>query len=48
MATSRGEVRRLLEQQGIKLDGETVSDASVELKPGAVLQVGKRRFLRLI
>ncbi len=47
MASSRGEARRLLEQQGIKLDGETVSDANVALNPGEVLQVGKRRFLRL-
>jgi tyrosyl-tRNA synthetase len=48
MANSRGEVRRLLEQQGIKLDGETVSDGNVALKSGVVLQVGKRRFLRLV
>lgn len=47
MASSRGDARRLLEQQGIKLDGEAVNDANVELKPGLVLQVGKRRFLRL-
>ena len=47
MASSRGDARRLLEQQGIKLDGEAVSDANAELMPGMVLQVGKRRFLRL-
>lgn len=47
MASSRGDARRLLEQQGIKLDGETVSDINVELKTGQVLQVGKRKYLRL-
>lgn len=47
MAGSRSESRRLIEQQGVKLDGEPVSDVKVELKPGLVLQVGKRRFLRL-
>lgn len=48
MVSSRGEARRLIEQQGVKLDGEPVSDATVGLKPGEVLQVGKRRFLRLV
>ena len=48
MASSRGEARRLIEQQGVKLDGAPVSDATVGLKPGEVLQVGKRRFLRLV
>ncbi|HZK17221.1 MAG TPA: tyrosine--tRNA ligase [Anaerolineaceae bacterium] len=47
MAGSRSQARRLIDQQGVKLDGETVSDAGVELKPGQVLQVGKRHFLRL-
>ena len=47
MASSRSEARRLIDQQGIKLDGETVSDPNMVLEPGVVLQVGKRRFLRL-
>lgn len=47
MASSRGEARRLIDQQGVKLDGEAVNDMDTELKAGQVLQVGKRRFLRL-
>jgi tyrosyl-tRNA synthetase len=47
MVGSRSEARRLIEQQGVKLDGEAVSDANVTLKQDTVLQVGKRRFLRL-
>ncbi len=48
MASSRGDARRLIEQQGVKLDGEAVGDANIELKPGQILQVGKRRYLRLL
>ena len=48
MASSRGEARRLIDQQGVKLDGEVVGDMNVELKAGQVLQVGKRRFLRIV
>lgn len=47
LAGSRSQARRLIDQQGVKLDGETVSDAGMELKSGQVLQVGKRHFLRL-
>ncbi|NLE83191.1 MAG: tyrosine--tRNA ligase [Chloroflexi bacterium] len=47
MASSRSEARRLIDQQGVKLDGETVSDPNMVLEPGVVLQVGKRRFLKL-
>ena len=48
---SSSEGRRLLEQGGVKLDGETVSadelDIPAEGLDGAVIQVGKRRFRRL-
>lgn len=46
---SRSEARRLIEQGGVSLDGEPVSET--DLAPGAldgkVLKVGKRRFSRL-
>jgi tyrosyl-tRNA synthetase len=49
---SSSEARRLLKQGGVKLDGETVPPDSLELRredlAGKVLQVGKRRFLRLV
>ncbi len=48
---SRSEARRLLEQGGVRLDGEPVSggelDLATERLDGALLQVGKRRFRRL-
>jgi tyrosyl-tRNA synthetase len=51
LAASNGEARRAIEQGGVRIDGEVVSDASVELDPsrlvGSVLQVGRRRFARV-
>ncbi|WP_445150845.1 tyrosine--tRNA ligase [Baekduia sp. Peel2402] len=49
---SRSDARRLLEQGGVKLDGEVVPASSIDLPPaeldGRVLQVGKRHFRRLV
>ena len=47
MAGSRSEARRVIDQQGVKLNGEVVSDLNVEIQDDAILQVGKRRLLRL-
>ena len=44
---SRSQGRRMIEQKAVKLDGETITDWDSVLKPG-VLQVGKRKFIRLI
>jgi len=46
MVQSRGDARRLVDQNGIKFNGEVIEDINFELKAG-VLQVGKRKFLRL-
>lgn len=48
MVGSRSEARRLIEQQGVKIDGIPVDDLNVVLHDGNILQVGKRRFLRLV
>lgn len=50
LASSRGEARRLISQSGVKVEGVTVTEDSVplELLRGAVVQVGKRRFVRLL
>ena len=50
MVSSNSEARRLIQQGGVKLDGEAVSDLRLELEPSEeerVLQVGKRKFVRL-
>jgi tyrosyl-tRNA synthetase len=51
LASSNAEARRLIEQGGVRLDGEVLDDPQAELLPealrGRVLQVGRRRFVRL-
>ena len=50
LATSKGEARRLIEQGGVKINGEKVSVANCEIaidSGGLLLQVGKRKFLRV-
>ncbi|HEX9855197.1 MAG TPA: tyrosine--tRNA ligase [Acidimicrobiia bacterium] len=50
LAASNSEARRLLDQGAVKLDGEKLTDLEVPRSRlvGALLQVGKRRFARLI
>lgn len=50
MAPSKSQARRLIDQNGVRLDGETLHDPDLELDIAepAVLQVGKRRFRRLL
>lgn len=49
--TSASEARRLIGQGAVKLNGETLPDGALDLPAeqlaGRVLQVGKRRFVRL-
>lgn len=47
LVTSKSEARRLLEQRGIRLDTRTLDDAHAPFPGPGVLQVGKRKFLRI-
>jgi tyrosyl-tRNA synthetase len=50
LASSKGEARRLIEQGGVKVDGERSSNSASDIEvnaAGVLLQVGKRRFLRI-
>ncbi len=49
LAASNGEARRLIQNKGLKLDGETVTDErlTLELTGAVVLQKGKNEFRRL-
>lgn len=49
LVASTSEAMRMIEQGGVKLDGERVSDKGLILKVGAtfVAQVGKRKFARV-
>ena len=49
LTASTSEALRMIEQGGVKIDGERVSDKGLKLPPGttAVLQVGKRKVARV-
>lgn len=49
LVSSKREARRLIEQQGVKLDGAIVDSVDTIVEPGQaqVLQVGRRRFVQL-
>ncbi|TMD96934.1 MAG: tyrosine--tRNA ligase [Chloroflexi bacterium] len=47
LATSRGEARRLIQQEGVRVNGTKI-DAEYELKDGDVIQVGRRQFARVV
>ncbi len=49
LTASTSEAVRMIEQGGVKLNGEKVSDKGLALLPGepVVLQVGKRKFARI-
>lgn len=44
---SGGELRRLIAQGGMKKDGVTVKTLEEAIRNGAVLRIGKRRFVRI-
>jgi len=52
LASSNGEARRLVTQGGVRLDDVVLHDSEADLDPadlrGAVLQVGKRKFIRIV
>jgi len=46
LGSSRGDARRLIEQGGVRINGQK-ADVDAKLKDGDVLQAGKRRFVRI-
>ncbi|MEK9155110.1 MAG: tyrosine--tRNA ligase [Patescibacteria group bacterium] len=51
LAPSKGEARRLIEQGGVKLGGEVVTDAMLSVYPRTdevIMQKGKRFFVKLL
>ena len=47
LIASKAEGRRLIDQKGVKLDGETLEKFDAPFPHAGVLQVGKRRFVRV-
>ena len=50
LAKSSSDARRLVQQGGVRLDGDRITDPGLEvaLQSDTILQVGKRRFAKLI
>jgi len=48
LASSKRDARRLFEQGAVSVDGETVKDSTTVARAGSTVQVGKRRWLRLV
>ncbi|MDI6862464.1 MAG: tyrosine--tRNA ligase [Pseudothermotoga sp.] len=50
VAESKSEAKRLIQQGGVKLDGEKITDihAQITLDSEKILKVGKRHFFRLV
>lgn len=49
LAPSKAEAKRLVEQGGVKVDGKVIKDwkKEISVKSNMILQVGKRRFIKL-
>jgi tyrosyl-tRNA synthetase len=47
LVKSKSEGRRLCAQHGVRLDGDVLDDPHLLLQHGGVMQVGKRRFIRI-
>lgn len=47
LAESKSEARRLLSQGGVRLNGDKVEGDKLQVKSGDIVQVGKRRFVKL-
>jgi tyrosyl-tRNA synthetase len=48
LAPSRGEARRLLQQNAVEIGGERVSSATAEVPFDTIVRAGRRRFVRVI
>ena len=47
IVASKSEVRRLVKQGAVSIDGKKIDDASFSLRSGQVIKIGKRRFLKI-
>jgi tyrosyl-tRNA synthetase len=47
LAASKSDAKRLIDQKGIRLDGEALERGDMTFPHPGVLQAGKRRFIRV-
>ena len=48
LVKSNGEVRRLVAEGGLVVNGEKIADFNIEVGPGDEIRVGRHRYLRLV
>ena len=48
LAKSRSEADRLISQGAVNIDGEKLNDYKIQIENGAIINVGKRRFVKVI
>jgi tyrosyl-tRNA synthetase len=51
LIASKGEGKRLINQNAVKIDGKVCSDINLAISPSdtdVIIKVGKRRFLRIV
>ncbi len=48
LVASKSDGRRMIEQNGVRLDGQELDNPSQPFPHPGVLQVGKRRYLRIL
>ena len=48
LVKSNGEAKRLVSQGGVKVDSEVVDDSMMVVKKNSVIQVGKKRFIKIV
>ena len=48
ISPTKSEAKRAIEQNGVKVNGVVINDSKLKLKPGNIVQKGKRFFVRVI
>lgn len=48
LVATKSEGRRVIQQNGVRLDGETLSDGNAVFPHPGILQVGKRRYVKIM
>jgi tyrosyl-tRNA synthetase len=48
LAPSKSEAKRLIEQKAVDINGQEVTDCNFQdFKPGSIIKVGKKKFLKI-
>ncbi len=48
LAESKSDARRKIEQGGVSIEGEKLSDPEMTLPSGTILKVGKKDFIKVV